>query len=226
MIPRLTTILLLATAIAPAQAISTPRLSCRVVQTAEATTLATKAKGSDEELVFEIGWETGTEKVAGFGSSTAENGIITSTHRLGKTTLTRTILASAAADCILIHIIADKPGAVCFRARFRSDHPARIRNRREILLSGEKIQAHAWIIPFESDVRDDGKGTVILDGEGEALIILNLTADQEASPIADTLTRLGKKHDPGHSPPGPHLIWEGIKEERARGRPGEGGGEE
>lgn len=206
---------------ASAETLATPRITCEVAETAATTTLTAKAKGCEEPVVFRIEWKSRDEKPEGFKASKAEGGAITSTHRLGKTTVTRTILASAAADCILIHVIADQPGAVSFTARFASEDPVKIQNRREIILSGEKIHAHAWVIPFESDVHDDGKGTISLNGEGEALIILNLTNDPETSPISDTLARLGKKHDPGHTPANPHLIWEAL-EEGVRERAGEG----
>lgn len=207
---------------ASAETLATPRISCEIAETAESTTLTAKAKGCGETAVFRIDWESGSEKPAGFKSSKPDRGAVTSSHRLGKTTITRTILASATADCILVHVVADQPGAVSFKARFVSESPAKILDRREILLSGKQIQAHAWIIPFESDVHDDGKATIFLNGEGEALIILNLTDRPETAPISNTLTRLGRKHDPAHTPPGPHLIWEGILEERERGRAGEG----
>jgi hypothetical protein len=210
-IARFLTILLLCACIAPAETISTPRLTCEVAQTAEVTTLTAMAKGNDQPIVFRIDWKNRDYKAEGFKPSRPEGGAITSTHRLGETTVTRTILASAAADCILIHVVADQPGAVSLSARFVSEKPATIQNRREIILPDGKTHAHAWIIPFESDVSDDGKATISLSGEGEALIILNLSADPKTSPIANTLARLGRKYDPGHNPPGPHEIWEGIQ---------------
>ena len=197
-----------------AETLVTPRLTCEIAQTAEVATLTARATGSAGQVVFRIEWTGSQAKAEDFRSKPSENGAITSTHRLGKTTITRTILASGAADCIMIHVIADQPGAVSLNAHFVSKHPAQILNRREILLSGEKIHAHAWILPFESDVHDDGKGTISLNGEGEALIILNLTADPQTIPISDTLKRLGKKYDPAHNPPGPHLIWEAVKPQR------------
>lgn len=204
-----------------AETLATPRISCEVKQDAGVTVLTAKGKGCEEPVMFRIDWTHRDEKPGIFKATRAADGAITSTYRLGKTTVTRTIIADAAADCILIHVIADQPGAISFRARYDTKHPTKIANRREILFTGGKIQAHAWVIPFESDVRDDGKGTVFLDGEGEALIILNLTADPETSPISETHARLGEKHDPGHTPPSPHMIWEGIQEERVRGRMGE-----
>jgi hypothetical protein len=195
-----------------AETLATPRITCEVDETAATTTLTAKVKGWPEAAVFRINWKSGGETPAGFAVSGAKDGAITSSHRLGKTTLTRTILASTTADCILVHVIADQPGAVSFKAGYVTKNPTKIRNRREILLSGEKIQARAWVIPFEADVHDDGKGTIFLNGEGEALIILNLTDDPETSPISQTLARIGREHDPGHIPPSPHLIWEGVRE--------------
>jgi len=193
-----------------AQPLATPRLSCKVENTAETTTLAAKVNGSDAPVRFRIDWLSGNDAPQNFKNHPAKGNAFRSTYLLGETTLTRTILASAEADCILIHIIADKPGAVGFRAHFPGEAAAKIQDRREIILSGGKTHAHAWIIPFESDVTDDGKATITLSGEGEALIILNLTADPAAHPVSSTFTRLGEKYDPGHSPPGPHVIWEGV----------------
>jgi hypothetical protein len=195
-----------------AQPLATPRLSCEVENTAEATTIAAKVKGSDTPVKFRIDWPSGNDAPRNFKNHPAKGNALSSTHLLGETNLTRTILASAEADCILIHIIADKPGAVGFRAHFPGEAAAKIRDRREIILPGGKTHAHAWIIPFESDVSDDGKATITLSGEGEALIILNLTADPAAHPVSSTFIRLGEKYDPGHSPPDPHLIWEGVRE--------------
>ena len=219
--PPLSAILLLLLGVASAETLSTPRLTCKIVQTEEVTTLTTKVKGSDKSVVFRVDWKNRHEKAQGFKASKPEGAAITSTYRLGKTTITRTILASATADCILLHVISDQPGAVSFNARFVSKNPVDIINRREIILPGKDIQAHAWVIPFESDVHDDGKSTIFLNGEGEALIILNLTSNPETTPISNTLTRLGKKHDPGHTPPSPHLIWVAL-EEGVREGSGEG----
>ena len=203
--------LFLLAGVGSAETLATPRITCDATETAATTTLTAKVKGCPEAAVFRINWKSGGETPAGFAVSEAKDGAITSTHRLGKTTVTRTILASTTADCILVHVIADQPGAVSFKAGYVTDHPTKIRNRREIHLSGGKIQAQAWVIPFEADVHDDGKGTIFLNGEGEALIIFNLTADPETSPISQTFARIGREHDPGRPPPDPHLIWEGLK---------------
>jgi len=190
--------------------LATTRLSLEVENTPAATIVTAKVKGSESPVKLRIDWVNGTESPENFRNHPEKDGSLVSTHLFGKTTLTRTILASAEDDCILIHVQADQPGPVNFTARFVSDEPVEIHDRRQLILSGEKIHAHAWIIPYESDVSDDGKSTITLAGEGEALIILNLTAAAKKHPIANTLTRLGEKYDPGHTPPNPHLIWEGV----------------
>ena len=207
-------ILFLIAGFASAQPLATPRLSLNVENTVQSTILTATEKGSDAPVKFRIDWITGTEPPENFKNHPANGTALTSTHLLGKTTVTRTVLVSETADCILIHVHADQPGPVHFTARFISEDPVEIHDRRQLILTGEKIHAHAWVIPYESDVSDDGKSTITLAGEGEALIILNLTADPSKHHIADTHTRLGKKHDPGHTPPNPHLIWEGVTEGR------------
>jgi hypothetical protein len=198
--------------IACTQPLATPRLSCEIANSAKTTILTAKVRASDVPVIFRIDWLSGNGSPQNFKNLPVKGNALTSTHLLGETTLTRTIIASAETDCILIHIIADKPGAVGFRAHFPGEAAAKIQDRREIILPGGKTHAHAWIIPFESDVSDDGKATITLSGEGEALIILNLTPGPAAHPISNTFARLGEKYDPGHSPPDPHLIWEGVRE--------------
>ena len=187
----------------------TPRISCEIENTVKTTLLTAKAKGADTPVSFRIDWLSGNATPENFRNRTAMPDRLSSTHRLGKTTLTRTILASESADCILVHIHADQPGDVHFTARFDSKKPVKIQDRRQIILPGKEIHAQAWIIPFESDVSDDGR-TITVSGEGEALIIVNLTPEPDKLPISHTLTRLGAKYDPGHTPPNPHLIWQGV----------------
>ena len=193
-----------------AQPLTSSRLSCEVENNGKTTILTAKVKGTEAAVKFRIDWASGDEAPENFRNQPAKPDRLSSTHRLGKTTLTRTVLVSEAADCILIHVQADQPGSVHFSARFETDEPVKIHDRRQIILQGKQIQAHAWIIPFESDVSDDGKSITLL-GEGEALILLNLAPDTKKHRIFNTLTRLGEKHDPGHIPPNPHLIWEGEK---------------
>jgi len=206
---RLVSLFPFAIGMAYAQPLSTPRLSCEVENTAKATVLTAKAKGTDAPVKLRIDWLSGTEPPEDFRNHPAKANRVTSTHRLGKTTLTRTVLVSEAADCILIHVQSDQPGAVHFTTRFVTESPVEIHERRQIILNAKEIHAHAWIIPFESDVSDDGKA-ITLPGEGEALIILNLTADPATSPVSNTLARLAEMHDPGHTSPNPNLIWQAV----------------
>lgn len=216
-------ILILLAGMAAAQPLTTTtRLSCEIENTPTSTILTAKVEGSDAPVKFRIDWFSGKETPENFKNQPGKGEFLTSTHLLGKTTLTRTVLTSTESDCIFIHVHADQPGPVHFTARFVSKDPVKIHDRRQLILTGKETHAHAWIIPYESDITDDGKGTITLAGEGEALIILNLTPDPTKHPISDTLTRLGENYDPGHTPASPHLVWEGIEEEREKGRSGEG----
>ncbi len=202
--------LFLTMAVQAVEILITPRLICEVAETATSTTLSTRVKGCDEPVIFRIDWTSKEGKPENFAVSKSKQGTVISTYRLGKTTITRTIVASAVTDCVMLHVIADQPGRVNLSARYASEGSVKINDRRELLLSGEKISAHAWIIPYESDVQADGDATIVLPGEGEALILLNLTIDPKTAPISETFTRLGAKYDPGHNPPSPQLIWEGV----------------
>lgn len=204
-------LLLLTTALLSAGPITTARLSCEVENTPSFTNLTVREKDGEPSATLRIEWVSDHDEPAQFKSAPSGENSITSTHRFGRTTVTRTIVASEAADCILLHVRADQPGPVHFIARFINEAPVEIHARRQLILTGEGIHAHAWIIPFESDVRDDGKSAIVLAGEGEALIILNATTDPRKRPVCDTLTRLGEKHDPGHTPPSPHHIWQALK---------------
>ncbi len=150
-------------------------------------------------------------------SVSPKDGIVRSSCRLGKTTVTRTVLIDGKEDAIFIHLHADQPGALSFRVipGIADDSELRIENRREMIRLAtvnqpESIGIHAWVIPFESDVSNDGRTITVL-GEGEALILLTYgTGDDSSKPLAETLTRLGKQHDPGHFPPDPSQIWQGV----------------
>ncbi len=214
-------ILFLLTACLNARPLETPRLSVKVENTPEATILTASEKGSETPVTLRIDWITGNETPGNFTNRPAKDNTSTSTYLLGKTTLTRTIFTSQAEDAIFLHVHADQPGPVHFTARFVSEDPVKIHDRRQLILSGEKVHAHAWIIPFESDVSDDAGSTITLAGEGEALIVLNLTTDPEKKPISETLALLGRKHDPGHNPPSPHVIWEAVSKETVEIEEGE-----
>lgn len=138
------------------------------------------------------------------------SGRIVSTYRSGITTLTRTLLVDAPGGAIFLHFIADQPGALSFRASLRGPGPATtLENRRELTRSHGDHEARAWILPFEADVEPDGS-SILLRGEGEALIILNFGPKSAPHPPAETLKRLAAAHDPGHAHPDPTKIWQAI----------------
>lgn len=198
-----------------AETLRTQRLTCHVTNNANSTLLSLKVKGSDTTATLRLDWQTKAAKPQDFRNNPLKNNALVSTHRLGDITITRTILANRENDAILLHVHADQPGVVHFTTRFESKHPVEIVDRRQLVLSGDGNFAHVWVIPFESDVESHGKSTISLSGEGEALVVFNLTTDLQKHPIANTWERLGKKHDPAHIPPSPHLIWQGIQNEPA-----------
>ncbi len=132
-----------------------------------------------------------------------------STSQAGDTTITRTVIASREDDAIFIHLLAGHPGALSFRVKL--DPPGggkiAIEDRRQLIHTPpDNPSSHLWVLPFESEVTPEA-GAITVQGEGEALVIWNF-GDKEA--ISTTLTRLGGKYDPGHSPADPTRIWHGV----------------
>jgi len=143
------------------------------------------------------------------------SGRIVSTYRAGTTTFTRTLLTDPATGAVLLHFLADQPGALSFRATLRGPGtgPTTLENRRELTHSHRDTEARAWILPFESDVEPAGN-SILLRGEGEALVLLNFGPKSAPHPPADTLKRLAATHDPGHPHPDPSKIWNAIRRSR------------
>ena len=144
---------------------------------------------------------------------TKERRIITSTHRLGKTGITRTILATP--DAFFLHIVADQPGAISFKASLTSSRAGKttLHDRNELQWTSATdgpAKAFARVIPFESDVEVDGNA-IVLKGEGECLVIFTFTAsDRAEKPISGTWQRLAARLDPGTEHPDPVKIWQTI----------------
>ncbi len=177
----------------------------------------------EPQIRLEIGWPGG-ETSSGFSRSIrTEDGRLISTHRRGRATIRRTILASRSGDAIFIHAISDLPGALGLRVRLLPPAPqtVEIADRRQLVSKGEgAVLSHAWVLPFESDVETGPDQSIMIRGEGEALVILNLAA----APMADgwlskTLERLGETFDSGHWPPNPSLVWRGILERESERNP-------
>ncbi|RYD33858.1 MAG: hypothetical protein EOP85_20380, partial [Verrucomicrobiaceae bacterium] len=139
-----------------------------------------------------------------------------STYRVGSTTVTRTVLASAGDDAVVIHLLADQPGALSFRVSIPADGVKR-EDRRQLIATPETGPAsHVWVIPFESDVEPDGNG-VTVRGEGEAIIVWSFSPDKTgAAELAGTWKRLAERHDPGHNPPDVTKIWHGVAEDHRK----------
>lgn len=146
-----------------------------------------------------------------------DKGITRSSHRLDGSKITRTVVVDEAAAAIFIHLLADKPGMLSFRVilSVSGEGEPEIADRRQLVrpvAAGEpnSLGAHLWVLPFESDVEPDGN-TIVVRGEGEAMIILAFAAGEAATqPLAETLERLGNRYDPGHRPADPSKIWQGI----------------
>ncbi|RYD17688.1 MAG: hypothetical protein EOP88_25255 [Verrucomicrobiaceae bacterium] len=144
---------------------------------------------------------------------TMERRIITSTLRLGKTGITRTILATP--EAFFLHIVADQPGAIAFRTTLTSTREGKTTpsGRNELLWSSadySPAKTYVRVIPFESDVEADGDA-IVLRGEGECLVIFSLTGlDSAEKPLSGTWQRLAATLDPGEEHPDPSKIWQAI----------------
>ena len=171
-----------------------------------------------EKVDLKIDWLKGEEQPVEFTRSfLPENGIARSSYRLDSAKITRTVITDETESAIFIHLIADKPGALSFRVILSVSGAGEpeIVDRRQMVRQANagvpgSIGAHVWVLPFESDVAPDGN-SIVVRGEGEALIILTFaTGSESGEPLAQTLTRLGNRYDPGHLPADPSKIWHGV----------------
>lgn len=165
-----------------------------------------------------IEWLGGDEKAVDFKRSIQQvDGMSRSSYRLGTTTIKRTVLVPQDQDLTFLHLIADQPGALSFRVSLTVSGEGEpvIEDRRQLIRPAAESQensigAHVWVIPFESDVTNDGH-SISVQGEGEALILITCAAGSDATKsLAGTWKSLGERHDPGHFPPNPAKIWEGV----------------
>lgn len=164
-----------------------------------------------DEVTLKIDWLDKDGRAAGFTRSIhPKDGRIRSVQRVGQTTITRTVVAGGEDDAIFIHLLADQPGALSFRVTLGGPPAAnaRIEDRRQLILpaGAGHPAAHVWVLPFESDVAGEGN-SITVRGEGEALIVWNFAAGKA---LDTTLANLGTRYDPGHLPPDPAKIWQGI----------------
>ena len=165
-----------------------------------------------DEVGLKIDWLDKDGRAAGFTRSIhPKHGRIRSVQRVGQTTITRTVIAAGDEAAIFIHFIADQPGALSFRVTLGGPPAAeaRIEDRRQLILpaGADHLAAHVWVLTFESDVASEGN-SITVRGEGEALIVWNFAAGKT---LDTTLANLGARYDPGHLPPNPAKIWQGIQ---------------
>ena len=152
-----------------------------------------------------------------------KEGLARSSCRLGAAGITRTALIAKGEDAVFIHLLADQPGALSFRVTLGAsgEGEPKIEDRRQLVRPASADQStsigvHAWVIPFESDVSNDGR-SITVTGEGEALILLAYSTGNDATKtLAGTWTQLGNRYDPGHSPPDPTKIWQGVLASRLK----------
>ena len=170
-----------------------------------------KIQPRQDEVNLTIAWLNLEGLVAGFARAICPmDGRVQSVHKVGNTTITRTLIAPRDEDAIFIHLIADQPGALSFCVTLggTAAADARIEDRRQLILPAGigRLAAHVWVLPFESDVASEGH-SISVRGEGEALIVWNYAVGK---PLAATLSQLGTRYDPGHNPPDPAKIWHGV----------------
>lgn len=177
---------------------------------------------SGSTAVLEIEWLLINPAPSRFeAAGSAANGATQSITRMGKTTFKRTFLARKDLPALFIHCLVDQPGDLTFRATLVTDPPSpiRIEDRRQLVATPPPgaMAAHAWVIPFESDVAAEGS-SILLRGEGEALVILVFSEKTAArKTLSQTWAELGNTYDPGHFPPDPAKIWDGLLKSRPPG---------
>jgi hypothetical protein len=164
------------------------------------------------EVLMKIDWLLGAEPVPVFSRhGEAEPHRLVSRVRMGNTTITRTILSSPADGLVFIHLLADMPGALSFRAALTppAEGSLQLIDRRQLHWQGppqrDLREARLWVLPFESEVEPSPAG-ILLRGEGEALLILDFGADLPEN----TLELLGTQHAPGQIPADPSRIWRSV----------------
>jgi len=125
-------------------------------------------------------------------------GIATTSFVRNGARITESVFISKAESLVVVHLQADKPGALNFRVCLMSNH-YQIKDRRELDSNGLRV----WVLPFESDVSPDGEGLVVR-GEGEALILL---ADGHRQQLDRRFQALGLKHDGREVSPDLTKLW-------------------
>lgn len=128
-------------------------------------------------------------------------GIATTSFKRDDIRITETIFFSRSEDLLVVHLHADRPGALNFQASLADQ--IRIEDRREIL----SRHLHVWVLPFESDVETRGPGLAVR-GEGEALI---LVAARNRGTSSERFRALARKFDGRDTFPDLTRVWAGLR---------------
>lgn len=158
-------------------------LSMMAMALAEPVTVRGDAKLAEivlADAVLRIDWLDGEKPASGFRSETKDGRSVTSWQRDGAG-ITQTVFFSEKDQVTVIHLLADKTGALQFKATFAEAKPSA--RRGELMADGKR----AWVLPFESEVAAEGNAQVVR-GEGEAMIIV-ATGKQATADLLDKLTR-------------------------------------
>lgn len=130
-------------------------------------------------------------------------GIATVTFERNGARITETVFLSRVESALVVHLRADKPGALDFEVALAP--AAKIKDRRELVANGLRV----WVLPFESDVEPSPNGGLAVKGEGEAMILL--AAGKEAG-VADRFRALGTRYDQRDLFPDLTKVWAGLLE--------------
>lgn len=179
----------------------------------------TNAPPSKHYVDFTLDW-LNREPATNFQRSVDPvTGIVRSRCQLGNAKVTRTVLVDPNDGTVFIHLLANLPGALSFRASLTTSESAapRLEDRRELVISSaDTLSAHLRVVPFESDVAPDGN-SIVVRGEGEALIVLSYATGRNAPKLlAETWKSLADRHDAGNIPPDPTRIWHGVLTQRLK----------
>lgn len=159
---------------------------------------------SPETASLRINW-LGTGPVSHYRRSLdLHSGIATTCFVRNGARITQTLFLSEKESLLVLHLHADKPGALDFEVELgRPGHrEATIGNRREL----DTGNLRAWVLPFESDVEPSPKG-IAVRGEGEALVLLSEGSSAE---LDQRIRRLGRRFDGRESFPDLTRIWSGL----------------
>ena len=149
--------------------------------------------------------------VAGYRRSLDRStGIATTSFMRNGARITESVFLSKAESLLVVHLLADKPGALNFRICLLGN-AYRIKDRRELDSKGLRV----WVLPFESDVEPDGEGLVVR-GEGEALILLATGSKRE---LDGRFRALGLKYDGRDEFPDLTKIRTGLRQAQEDTRP-------